>query len=214
MPSSSAPSSSAPSDPIELDSSQLSTHPEPASWRRQPAEILPRAKSFQDHYRYTPSKFQSIFEIIDALSDPRRHSSDTDNDDSQFDSLSSSRPSSPLHLNDVSLQIDAPDVFSGVNFSSVNVSSWPYNNKDKVINKSRLGSQRPNSFNDVVHFGKFVKKEDKDISPTAGPIRFSDLRRTRPEPKHEEIDDEPKIVNEKRFMKYLTNESYVSNKEG
>ena len=211
--SSTAPSSSAPSDPIELDASQLSTHLEPGSSRRRP-EFLPRAKSFQDQYRYTPSKFQSIFEIIDALSDPRRHASDTstfsDNEDSQIDSLSSSRPSSPLQLNDVSVQMDAHDVFSGVNFSSVSVSSWPYNNKDKVINKSRLGSERPSSFNDF-HGGKFSKKEDKYISPTAGPIRFTDLRKTRPVPKH---DDEPKMVNEKRFMRYLTNESYVSNKEG
>ena len=206
------PSSSAPSDPIELDPCQLITHPEPGSSRRRP-ELLPRAKSFQDQYRYTPSKFQSIFEIIDALSDPRRHANDetsdlSDTEDSRLDSLSSS----PVHLNDVSVQVETHDVFRGVNFSSVSVSSWPYNSKDKIINKSRLGSERPNSFKDF-HFDKFTKKEDEDPSPNNGPIRFTDLKQTRPEPKVQTVGDEPELVSNNRFMRYLANESFVSNKE-
>ncbi len=219
--SSTVPSSSAPSDPIELDPSQLSTHPEPGSSRRRP-ELLPRAKSFQDQYRYTPSKFQSIFEIIDALSDPHRHANDetsdlSDTEDSRRDSLSSSRPPSPLHLNDVSVQLETHDVFRGVNFSSLSVSSWPYDNKEKVINKSRLASERPNSFKDF-YSDKFSKKEDKDSSPTAGPIRFTDLRKTtRPEPKAESRtetkEDEHQMLNDKRFLRYLANESYIGNKE-
>ena len=215
--SSTVPSSSAPSDPIELDASQLTTYPEPGSSRRRP-EILPRAKSFQDHYRYTPSKFQSIFEIIDALAEPRRHSSNetsdlSDTEDSRFDSLNSSRPSSPLHLKDVSVQLETPDIFSGVNFSSVSVSSWPYNNnKGKVIDKSRLGSERLNSVKNF-HFDEHYKTQDKEPSPTAGPIRFTDLRKTKPEPRVERTEDEPEMVNETRFIRYLANESYISSKD-
>lgn len=211
---STVPSSSAPSDPIELDPSQLTTHPEPGSSRRR-SEPLPRAKSFQDHYRYTPSKFQSIFEIIDALSDPNRRASDetsdlSDTEDSRIDSLTSSTHPSPLHLNDVSVQVEAPDVFSGVNFSSVSVSSWPYNNK--VVNKTRLESERPNSFKEF-HFEGLYKKQDKDPSPTAGPIHFTDLKKTRPERRVEGNGNEPQLVNENRLMRYLANESYVMNND-
>ena len=209
---STVPSSSAPSDPIELDPSQLTTHPEPGSSRRR-SEPIPRAKSFHDHYRYTPSKFQSIFEIIDALSDPNRRASDetsdlSDTEDSRVDSLSSSKHSSPLHLNDVSVQTETPDVFSGVNFSSVNVSSWPYN---KVVNKTRLESERQNSFKEF-HFEGLYKKQDNDPSPTAGPIRFTDLKKTGPERRVEGNGNEPNLVNEDRFMRYLANESYVMSK--
>lgn len=212
--SSTVPSSSAPSDPIELDASQLTTHPEPSSSRRRP-ELLPRAKSFRDLYLYTPSKFQNIFEIIDALSDPRRHASDetsdlSDNESSArggLDCLDSSRSPTPLKLQDVSLQVesDRPDVFRGINFSSVSVSSWPSNNK--VIDKSRLGSDRPNSFKEF-HSAELYKQQEQDS--LAGPIRFTDLKRTRPEPK---VDSEPQLGNGERFMRYLANESYINNKE-
>lgn len=208
------PSSSAPSDFIELDPSQLTTHPEPSSSRQRP-ELLPRAKSFQERFSYTPSKFQNIFEIIDALSDPHRHANDETSDlsDNEYsardglDSLDSSRSPTPLKLHDVSLQVesDRPDVFRGINFSSVSVSSWPSNNK--VINKSRLGSDRPNSFKEF-HSGELYKQQEEDS--LAGPIRFTDLKKTRPEPK---VGSEPQLGNGERFMRYLASESYISNKE-
>ena len=212
--SSPVPSSCAPSDLIELDASQLITHPEPTSSRRQP-DLLPRAKSFQDQYRYTPSKFQSIFEIIDALSDPRRHTSGetsdlSDTEESRVDSLGSSQPSSPIHLNEVSLKVDATDVFSGVDFSAINVSSWP--NSGKVINKSRLGAERPDSLKDF-HFKEIHKKQGTDDPQTPGPIRFTDLKKTRPDPKIRSAVDEHQANGENRFLRYLASESYVSYKE-
>ncbi|XP_028394135.1 uncharacterized protein LOC114518355 [Dendronephthya gigantea] len=212
--SSTVPSSSAPSDPIELDPSQLTTHAEPTSFRRRP-DLLPRAKSFQEQYRYTPTKFQSIFEIIDALSDPRRNANDetsdlSDTEESRIDSLGSSGPSSPVHLNEVSLKVDATDVFSGVNFSAINVSSWP--NSTKVINKSRLRAERPDSFKGF-HFKESYKEQNRNDTQTDGPIRFTDLKKTRPDPKAQSAVDERQVNGENRFLRYLANESYVSNKE-
>lgn len=205
---STAPPSTTPSGPIELDPSQLTTHPDPSSSGRRP-DILPRATSFQDEYRYIPSKFQSIFEIIEALSAPRRVANDNSSD--LYDTEDSSYPLSPIHLNDMSLQLEIPDIFSGVNFSELTISSWPYDNEEKVINKSRLETQQPNSF-EPFHFEEIKSKENSSevLSPSVGAARFSDLKRAKSGPI---VWDDPQFMRENRFICYLANESYRSNKE-
>lgn len=199
-PASTLPSNSTRSKPLELDPRKLIPEPLPGSddVSRRLHGVLPRNPSFQDRHLYMPSKFQNIFEIIEALSAPHRRASDNSSDCSsnatrdRQDSLSSLGTASPVKLTDVSVDVKGThlDSFNDVNFSAIRVSSSRFNNR--VIDKVKLDLERKNS--KCLHSDGSYRRQDEQSSSLSGPIRFTDLRNARTETKPESLADDSEQV--------------------
>ena len=176
------------------------------------SEHLPRTTSFQERHFIMPSKFQNIFEIIDALSAPHRDSVDMDSEGSSkwttprdsHDSVSSlSSSSNPVKLKDVSLSMpENPNVFRDVNFSAVHLSGTQFS--AKKVNKLNLETQVSSSSSQVKN--PIYSEKEEDEACITGPIRFTDLRRVRTEKQPESFSCDNPFGNEERFRKYLPDE--------
>lgn len=208
------------SKPLELSTRKLVIHPSIGTSDVSPRarEVLPSTTSFQDRHFYVPSKFQNIFEIIDALSRPHRNASEYSSECSstenaspdELDSLSSLGASSPLKLNDVCIDLPQahPNSFSDVDFSSIHVSSSPYN--QRMVDKVKLDFERKNSFKDLHSEERYRRYYEEPSSPP-GQIRFTDLKKVRAGTVSENLGNNSELANQERLLRYLASERYIDN---